>query len=197
MMFRLDPRSHAAMLEADIKAGLMAYLEAQTPRAELRFIEEFKLERGIGRADLVEVTQFHCYEIKSPADSLTRLIGQGARYGKTFSHVTLVTAERHLARALPLLPSWWGILVIPSAFGEPFRHLRQAKPNRRQEAYSLAATLARDECLAVLADLGHERGWRSKSLYDMQTFLARALAVADLAQLVPSRVSRRGALQAA
>lgn len=185
------------MFEADIKTGLIAYLEAQARHAKLRFIEEFKLERGIGRADLVEVTQFHCYEIKSHADSLTRLIGQGARYDKTFSHVTLVTAERHLTRALPLLPSWWGVLIIPSDTGEPFQYVRQAKPNRRQEAYSLAATLGRDECLTLLADLGHKRGWRSKSLYEMQIFLARALAVAELAHLVPSHVSRRTQLQAA
>jgi hypothetical protein len=185
------------MFEADIKTGLMAYLERQAPHARLQFIKEFKLERGIGRADLVEVTQFHCYEIKSQADSLARLIGQGARYGKTFSHVTLVTAERHLARALPLLPSWWGVLLVPSDPGEPFRQLRQAKINRRQEAYSLAATLAREECLTLLADLGHERGWRSRSLYEMQIYLAGALAVTELAELVPSQVSRRSELQAA
>lgn len=185
------------MLEADIKADLVPYLEMQAPHGGLQFIEEFRLERGIGRADLVEVTQFHCYEIKSGADSLTRLIGQGARYGKTFSHVTLVTVERHLARALPLLPSWWGILVIPSGLGEPFQQLRQAKLNRRQEAYNLAATLSRDECLALLAKSGYERGWRSKSLYDMQIFLARVFDVKELAQLVPSQVSQRSELQAA
>lgn len=185
------------MLEADIKTGLMAYLEAQDPDAGLRFIDEFKLERGTGRADLVEVTQFHCYEIKSQTDSLTRLIGQGARYTKTFSRVTLVTAERHLARAMPLLPPWWGVMVIPSNLDEPFQQIRRAKPNRLQEAYNLAATLAREECLAMLADLGHERGWRTKSLYDMQTFLAHSLEVADLAELVPSHVSRRDALQTA
>lgn len=179
------------MLEADIKIALKAHLSDRSPTPPLRFIEEFKLERGLGRADVVEIGEFHCYEIKSDADSLGRLIAQGSRYTKTFKKVTLVTAERHLERAMPLLPEWWGVIVIPITADGKFRHLRPARANRGQDAYNLAATLLRDECLSLIRGLGHERGWKTKSLYDMQAFLAGQLHLAELASLVPQHIARR------
>ena len=179
------------MLESAIKAALKLHLAERSPGAELRFIEEFKLERGQGRADLVEVSQFHCYEIKSDSDSLSRLIGQGSRYAKTFRKVTLVTAERHLARALPLLPVWWGVMIVPADSCSQFRQFRPARQNRAQEAYSLASTLVREECIAMLESLGHLRGWKTKSLYDMQAFLARQVQLSELATIVPRHIARR------
>lgn len=179
------------MLEVDIKAALKAHLSDRASTRSLRFIEEFKLERGLGRADLVEIGDFHCYEIKSDADSLDRLIAQGTRYAKTFRKVTLATAERHLVRAMPVLPDWWGVIVIPTTADGKFRHLRPAQTNRTQDAYNLAATLLRDECLSLIQDLGHVRGWKTKSLYDMHAFLASQMRLADLASLVPQQVARR------
>ena len=46
------------------------------------------------------------YEIKSDADSLTRLAGQARDYGLVLDRATLVTAPRHLEKAERTIPDW-------------------------------------------------------------------------------------------
>jgi hypothetical protein len=180
------------MLEAQIKTALMTQLMQRGRRTPLQFVAELMLESGMARADLVETTTLHCYEIKSEADSLARLIQQGERYGKVFRYVTLVAAERHLARALPLLPPWWGVLQIPANGEGKFRTIRVARLNGEQAAYDLATTLGREECMDVLDQLSMTRGWRSKSLYLIQQYLAATLPVPELSRHVIAQLSRRG-----
>ena len=185
------------MREAQIKAALRAQLTQRDRQAPLRFVEELILDKGLFRADLVETTTLHCYEIKSEADSLARLIHQGARYNKVFRYVTLVAAERHLAQALPLLPPWWGVLQVPAEVGGKFRTIQAAKRNMHQVTRDLASALGREECMAILDQVGTTRGWRSKSLYLIQAHLAASLTVAELSRHAIEQLSDRGLLQVA
>lgn len=167
------------MREAHIKKALAEHL-FRTGAVETNvFLEELRLHGGEIRADLVQVDQMHCYEIKSAADSLTRLINQGSRYARFFDRVTLVMAERHVARAMELLPPWWGAMMIDSDTGD-FVTLRVAGINVRQNSNSLASVLTKDEALRILEDLGQARGFRSKSLYVLQEHIAAALPLDEI-----------------
>lgn len=185
------------MREAQIKAALRAQLTQRDRQTPLRFLEELTLDKGLVRADLVETTTLHCYEIKSEADSLTRLLNQGTRYNKVFRYITLVAAERHLAHALPLLPPWWGVLQVPTETNGKFRIIQAARRNVHQVTRDLASALGREECMAILDQVSTTRGWHSKSLYLIQAHLAASLTVAELSRHAIEQLSCRGLLQAA
>lgn len=179
------------MREAQIKRALTSHLESTQACLANLFLEEVELNGGEVRADLVDVREMHCYEIKSETDSLRRLIGQGSRYARVFDRITLVTAERHLKKALPLLPPWWGIMVVPEIEGGEFKMIRTAKPNKRHEPQVLATLLKRDEALSLLGELGLARGWKSKSLYLIHAHLADLLSIEELRNRVRSYLIRR------
>ncbi|AOS40476.1 sce7726 family protein [Pseudomonas brassicacearum] len=168
------------MREAEIKQALTHHLASTTDDLPGQFLEELELNGGQIRADLVHLQDMHCYEIKSDADTLKRLIGQGSRYALVFDRITLVTAERHLKKAIPMLPTWWGIMVVPENSGMAFKLIRKAKPNKRHEPRTLATLLKRDEALHLLEERGITRGFKSKSLYVIQDKIAELLPLDDL-----------------
>lgn len=179
------------MREAQIKQALADHLTQSINCAPGLFLEELELSGGEIRADFVDVWDMHCYEIKSEADTLKRLIGQGSRYARVFDLITLVTAERHLKKALPMLPPWWGVMVVPEAEGLGFKQLRPAKPNKRHEPEVLATLLKRDEALQLLEELGRVRGWKSKSLYQIQAHIAETLTLQELKEQVRKHLLKR------
>jgi len=169
------------MREAQIKKALADHLVSRQSAQQHSFIEELRLHGGEVRADLVHVEQMHCFEIKSEADSLARLITQGSRYTLIFDRITLVLAERHVAKAMEMLPPLWGVLVLEAATGQ-FVALREAGVNVRHRADSLASVLTKDEALHILEGAGVTRGWRSKSLYLIQQHIAQMFPVEELRQ---------------
>jgi hypothetical protein len=160
------------MLESHIKLALKQYLAGGDTDLPLKILTEVQIGSDAARADLVEVENFHCYEIKSDRDSLRRLIDQGSRYIQVFDRVTLVTAQRHLELALQMVPSWWGVVLIPDDVAGDLKELRAAQPNSRQTTYALAKLLKKDECLNILKDANLHKGLSSKSLYKLQEFIA-------------------------
>lgn len=157
------------------------------------FLEELKVRGGQVWADLVDVPDMHCYEIKSERDSLKRLIGQGTQYACVFDHVTLVAAERHLKKALPILPNWWGVMVVPDSPVGEFKQLRAASRNTLHEPEMLVTLLDHAECLEILSDLDPARGWKSKSLYQLQGRIAGLVSVTRLKCIVRDSLARRAA----
>ncbi|NUT74142.1 sce7726 family protein [Pseudomonas sp. C1C7] len=182
------------MREAEIKQALTQHLTCTTSAAPSQFLEELELNGGQIRADLVHLQDMHCYEIKSDADTLKRLIGQGSRYALVFDHITLVTAERHLKKAIPMLPTWWGIMVVPDSAEMAFKQVRKAKPNKRHEPGTLATLLKRDEALHLLEERGITRGFKSKSLYVIQAKIAELLPLDELKVQVRNYLMARAAI---
>jgi hypothetical protein len=181
------------MREAEIKLALTGHLAAAMPDDIFHFLEEVEINGGEIRADLVQVMDMHCYEIKSATDSLSRLVGQGSRYARAFDHVTLVTAECHLKKAMPMLPPWWGVMVVPDEAGKAFKQVRRAKPNNRHEPDVLVTLLKREEGLKILEDLGIKRGFKSKSLYVIQAKVAELLPLKELKERVRKCLIERAA----
>lgn len=178
------------MREAEIKQALSNHLFSRGSTT-FQFLEELELNGGQYRADLVDVSEMHCYEIKSAGDNLARLMGQGHGYSRVFDKVTLVTAERHLKKALPILPSWWGVIVVLEDGKMPFKILRRAKVNRYHEPFYLVTLLKRNECFSILEKLGSSRGWKSKSLYILHEHLATVIPLQDLKTFVQECLRER------
>lgn len=180
------------MREAQIKKALAEHLLRSSAADPHGFLEELRLHGGEIRADLVHIDQMHCYEIKSEADSLTRLINQGSRYARFFERVTLVMAERHVAKAMDLLPPWWGAMTIVPMTGA-FVSLRAAAINVRQNSNSLASVLTKNEALQILEELGQAKGLRSKSLYLLQEHIAASLPLDEIKQRIRDALLARAA----
>lgn len=178
------------MKELQIKQALTGHLAKQTAVRGQSFLEEVRLHGGEVRADLVLVEEMHCYEIKSEADSLVRLINQGSRYGWVFDRVTLVMAPCHVSKAMALLPPWWGAMVLDTQTGT-FKDLREAGLNVRQQAASLASVLNKQEALGVLERAGQAKGWRSKSLYLIQQQIAQSLTLDEIKQHIRTALLAR------
>jgi hypothetical protein len=51
--------------------------------------------------------------------------------------------------------------------------------------------LKRDEALDLLAARGLIRGWKSKSLYQIQSYIAKTLSLSDLKEVVQSYLLKR------
>jgi hypothetical protein len=178
------------MREAEIKRALTCYLGGSSSHSPSSFIEELVINGGEVRADLVHLQDdIHCYEIKSDTDTLRRLLGQGSRYSRAFDRVTLVVGERHLAKALPLLPTWWGVLLVTGPGG--FKQVRIARSHRQHSPEVIASLLNREEALELLELLGAIKGWKSKSLYLIQNRLAELLSLEDLRRHVRDLLTRR------
>lgn len=111
------------MKDPEIRALLRPTLPSGLAVDEL----EIRCRGDFVRADVVHVSDaLHGYEIKGASDSRVRLPRQVAAYSQVFDRCTLVTEPRHVAKALPILPAWWGVLVAEDGV---LRECRAAAPN--------------------------------------------------------------------
>jgi hypothetical protein len=118
-------------------------------------IQELAIRHGSSRVDLAVVNgTLHGYELKSDRDDLQRLPEQVAAYAAVFDLVTLVVGERHLRRALDLIPEWWGIRVARIDASETlFCDLKLPLTNPSPDPMSLARLLWRNEAMKLARDL--------------------------------------------
>ncbi|MFP1893398.1 sce7726 family protein [Lonsdalea quercina] len=178
--------------EAEIKKALSEYIKEKNSYTDTCIVEELRLNGGEIRADIVDLNEMHCYEIKSEGDSLNRLIRQGTQYGKTFDKVTIVTARCHLERVLEIVPSWWGIIVVGEMGKNFLKNYRQAKINKRLlSPEDLATLFSKEEALNVLEIFDTSKGWKSKSLYKIQSHIASLLSLDDLKNSVKESLLKR------
>jgi hypothetical protein len=149
-------KATTGMNDADVRRALKRELflrHAADPHTVI--IEELGILHGSARVDLAVVNgTLHGYELKSDRDDLQRLPKQVAAYATVFDLVTLVAGERHLRRALDLIPNWWGIKVARNEFGRAFFcDLKLPIANPSTDPMSVVRLLWRDEALALAQEL--------------------------------------------
>ena len=97
------------MLDKDIRDKLFFQIETTSPK--IRIFEEVII--GKSRCDFFTVTdKLTGYEIKSDADSYTRLASQVKSYDKFFNENFLVVGESHRKSAEKHIPPYWGIILV-------------------------------------------------------------------------------------
>ena len=112
-----------------------------------------ELPTGTTRADVVHVTEsfMHGYEVKGDGDTLARVANQLRCYAEVYDFVTFVVTEKHLARLLPRLPAWVGVLVASPGGLRPHR---EACYNATVQPAPLAALLWVEEIKQFLLARG-------------------------------------------
>ena len=114
--------------DADIREPLCLFLEEAF--GKVRFFDE--LTMGKSRADLVLVTDAGLYgvEIKSDADTYTRLPRQVKDYDRFFDFNLIVVGSTHALHAGEHVPGYWGIVSVESMNNSlDFYTVRQPKRN--------------------------------------------------------------------
>jgi len=152
------------MKDRDVREALWARLSAEYyGDAETILLHELGLRGGVSRIDLAVLNgAIHGYEIKSERDTLERLPFQVAIYGQVLNFVTIVVAERHWAKALSIVPEWWGIMVATIEGSRvSLEQKRRPEENPQRDSRALLELLWRDECVAILQDASAIEGIRS------------------------------------
>src|SRR3954453_16495336 len=103
----------ALMRDREVREALHSkVLREHHGQANTLVVDELGLRHGMVRVDIAVVNGFlHGYEIKSDADTLSRLPTQVDVYSKVLDRATLVVGERHVEKAKLCVPEWWGIKV--------------------------------------------------------------------------------------
>lgn len=134
--------------DADIREPLFEFLDENY--GKIRIIEEKTIGRS--RADVFMVTEnaFYGLEIKSDADSYTRLAGQVKDYDKFYDYNYVVVGTSHALHIEEHVPSYWGIITVEEVDGKPdFYILRRPLPNPKVKLKNKLSFLWRPE-LAVM-----------------------------------------------
>lgn len=149
-------------------------------------IDELSIRRNGARIDVALVNcTVHGFELKSDLDTLSRLPEQAPAYCEVCDHVTLVVGERHVLKAIELVPDWWGIKVARRNFGTVvFRDLKLAQINPCTSPTAVAQLLRREEVINILVSLGMESEGTRASRQQLCVKLAKTMDFSRLSEKV-------------
>ena len=179
--------------ELEIRSALLRFMSIGDMPSGSRIREEFRIERGGSRVDVAVIgAKLIAYEIKSDLDSFARFSNQIHAYNRVFDEIYLVCGQGHASQALEVIPSWWGLLVAErhSHDGVQLKDVRVATRNFKQDPFSLASLLWKDEVLAVLTSEEKEVPKRASShvLWDC---LAQSLSIERIKKVVTENLLSR------
>ena len=154
-------------------------------------LDELGVCQGNVRVDVAAVNgELSGFEIKSPADTLARWPRQRRVYSKVVDRAWLVAPEKTLEAAKA--PGWWGLIRIVETHDRlGLRVIRDAKPNPSPDPYAIACLLWRDEAIQALAELGIDRGVRTKRRTLIWERLADQMPLDDLRRAVRAALKIR------
>lgn len=141
--------------DATIRTELVSRLQRNVCNPE-HIVEELRIHDGNAIADVVacNLKTMHCYEIKSDLDKIERVTAQAAYFNLAFPKLTLVTTEKHLAKAEELTPSFWGIMLAsPQKNQVVLKSVRKHSHNPAFSKYKALKSLWKTELLDLLCNL--------------------------------------------
>ena len=179
--------------EVHVRDALTDYLFSLNENKML--VEEVGIIRGgFSRADLIDFTEeIHGYEIKTAADSLSRLSKQIEDYNNVCDKITLVVATKYLEKAKSMIPEYWGLIEIQYLDDNIFAliPLREATENTKQNKLYLASLLWADELKKVLQNKNLYRTLASKAHWNMVRRLVDFTDISELRKIVLSTLRSR------
>jgi hypothetical protein len=183
------------MNEVDIRSVLHRewILPQHLLKPGARAVDELVLMQGKHRVDVAVLNdEFHAFEIKSANDNLDRLPKQQVCYNKVFDRVTLVVDERHVEKAVAIVPPQWGLIAV-SKLGDRavINEIWPARRNYKQDPYSLTQLLWRAEAIQILAERNLARGYRSKRRRAIWKAIAEKIPLEDLRNAVREALKAR------
>jgi len=183
------------MRDQDVRSAVLRWLDKiHAGDDNTRVVEEMGVWAGSVRVDIAVINGELCgFELKSARDTLERLPKQVSLYSEVFDRMTLVVAEKHIAKAVQIIPTWWGISAASGDANIGLR-LEQARPacvNPELRPLQIARLLWRSEAIAILERHNLVRGCRSKSADVLAQRLASELALDELRLEVRSALKAR------
>lgn len=149
------------LYDKDIREPLFDFLEERY--GKIRILEEKRMGRS--RADLVMVRpeSVSGIEIKSDADSYSRLNRQVKDYDQYYDSNYVVIGSTHAMHIEEHVPNWWGIVVAELVDGNvDFFVLREAKENPGMDLKKKLSLLWRPE-LVHIQEINRLLAYREKS----------------------------------
>ena len=137
--------------DKDIREPLFDFLEETY--GKIRILEEKMMGRS--RADVVMVTETGLYgiEIKSDADSYTRLSRQIKDYDRYYDFNIAVVGTTHAGSIKEHVPEWWGVITVEEVDGVlDFYYYRKPEKNPKVDMKQKISILWRPE-LAHIQEL--------------------------------------------
>ena len=163
------------LYDKDIREPLFDFLE--DTYGKVRILEEKRT--GAARADVVMITPEILYgiEIKSDADTYTRLAKQVKYYNWYYDRNIIVVGTSHAMHVKEHVPEWWGIITVElDEKGEvDFYVLREAGVNPRVKDKRKITILWRTE-LNHLLELNKLPKYKAKSKLFVQEKLLEKVA---------------------
>lgn len=161
VMMMMMSEEQRVLHDADMREPLFDYLEET--RGKIRIVEEKQM--GKSRADVVMVAgdSLTGIEIKSDADTYTRLARQVKDYNRFFDYNLIVVGSTHAMHVAEHVPDWWGIIsaeVIKGSFD--FYEVRICLPNPKPDLKRKLGFLWRPE-LAHIQELNGMHKYRERS----------------------------------
>ena len=182
------------MNDIDVRRAVCQHLEKlHADDDEVLIVEEMGVWSGAVRIDVAVINgEMHGFELKSSRDTLERLPNQRALYDRVFDRVTLVVADRHIEKALGIIPDWWGVVTASGgAVGVDLHPWRDAGLNYHVDALQTARLLWRDEALDCLTRHGGTKGFKSATSEKLANELAGRLPLATLRDETRAALKRR------
>ncbi len=182
------------MRDIDVRSAMLRRLRSShADDPSTRIVEEMGIWSGTVRVDIAVINgELSGVELKSDKDKLDRLPSQSALYSRVFDRMTLVVGSKHLEKALPLVPSWWGV-ILAKWNGETveLEDIRQVDKNPDPDAFLVAQLLWKEEAIALLEANGVAKGWKSKTAAEIHNHLAASLSFEDLSDSVRAALKAR------
>lgn len=173
----------------------------------VRLVDELAIPKRICLADIVAIpvsedasNGLHGFEIKSEVDSLTRLESQIHYYSMVFKRCSLVVTEKHEAKAIAMIPDWWGVILALSTgfdeYGEPLDDIilmqtREALENPAPLVpYSLTQLLWRSELIDLVKTWSIDVA-KTGSKRVLRTAISKQLPLEELERTVITYLAER------
>lgn len=190
-----DTRGDTTLKELDVRLALYNHeIKAiLTDHPSSLVVDELGLMEGAFRVDLAVInSRLHGYEIKSYSDNLDRLPSQQNTYNKIFDRMTLVADERHVAKALEIVPQWWGLISSRTTKGVTvLNEIWPSRQNLEIDPYALSQLLWREEALDALRQRGLDRGVRTKPRKIIWQAVAACLTLDEIRTVIRHKLASR------
>ena len=140
----------SVLLDKDIREIFTSHHAKRYPKSSL--LSEVRINNGLAIADLVSIGNktSHCYEIKSDRDKITRVLEQSKSYDIVFNKISLITTYNNYEKALDIIPSYWGIILVSNLPKNRVYYYRKASISPCFSKQNALYTLWRDELLNIL-----------------------------------------------
>ena len=164
--------------DRDIREPLFDFLESEY--GKVRILEEKAMGRS--RADVVMVTEEALVgiEIKSDADTYSRLSRQIKDYDRYYDSNIVVVGTSHVMHIEERIPEYWGIITVEFVDGVlDFYMLRKPKSNPKRERENKLQILWKSE-LFVLQQILQMPKYKDKK---------KDFVIGKICSMVPERIS--------